>query len=82
MYKAFYFMSTPTGWLTTNQMAETLEVPRKDLLRMRDDGTLKLGCHYAAFKGKTYSRDSYLWNRRAVQKTMNKQGRVLVSSML
>ena len=75
-------MCTPTGWLTTNQMAGTLEVPRTDLLRMRDDGTLKLGRHYAAFKGKTYSRGSYLWNRRAVQKTMNKQEQVLVPSML
>jgi hypothetical protein len=74
-------MCTPSGWLTTNQMAVILEVPRKDLLRMRDDGTLKLGRHYAAFKGKTYSRESYLWNRRAVQKTINKQKRVLVPLM-
>jgi hypothetical protein len=37
-------------------MAETLEVPRTKLISMMDDGTLKLGRHYAAFKGKTYSR--------------------------
>jgi len=75
-------MCTPTGWLTTNQMAETLEVSRTDLLRMRDDGTLKLGRHYAAFKGKTYSRGSYLWNRRAVQGAMYKQEQVLAPSVL
>lgn len=75
-------MCTPTGWLTTNQMAKTLEVPRTRLISMMDDGTLKLGRHYAAFKGKTYSRGSYLWNRRAVQKTMSKQEQVLVPSML
>ena len=75
-------MSTPTGWLTTNKMAEALNVPRKDLLGMRDDGTLRLGRHYAAFKGKTYSKDSYLWNHRAVQKTMSKQEQVLAPSML
>ncbi len=82
MYKAFYFMSTPTGWLTTNKMAEALKVPRKDLLCMRDDGTLRLGRHYAAFKGKTYSKDSYLWNHRAVQRTMNEQEKLPVSSLV
>ena len=75
-------MCTPTGWLTTNQMAETLEVPRTKLISMMYDGTLKLGHHYAAFKGKTYSRGSYLCNRRAVQKTMSKQEQVLVPSMV
>lgn len=75
-------MSTPTGWLTTNKMAEALKVPRKDLLCMRDDGTLRLGRHYAAFKGKTYSKDSYLWNRRAVQKTMHEQEKILVPSIV
>ena len=58
-------MCTPTGWLTTNQMAETLEVPRTKLISMMDNGTLKLGRHYAAFKGKTYSRGSYYEQARA-----------------
>ena len=40
---------------------------------MRDDGTLKLGPHFAAFKD-TFSRDSYRWNVTSVRKALRKQG--------
>lgn len=45
---------------------------RKTLFRLRDDGTLKLGTHYRAFPGKTWSRDSYYWNVNAVRKQLQK----------
>lgn len=45
---------------------------RKELFRMRDDGTLKLGPHFAAFPG-CMSRDSYRWNVAAVRKHLHKQ---------
>lgn len=45
---------------------------RKELFRMRDDGTLKLGPHFAAFPG-CMSRDSYRWNVEAVRKHLRKQ---------
>lgn len=40
---------------------------------MRDNGTLKLGPHFAAFKD-TFSRDSYRWNVSSVRKALRKQG--------
>jgi hypothetical protein len=66
-------MAATAQWVTANQMADALSIDRQTLFRMRDDGTLKLGPHYAAFKGKTYSRDSYLWNRGSVQRAMRKR---------
>jgi hypothetical protein len=72
-------MATVATWVTANQMAASLNIDRNALFCMRDDGTLKLGPHYAAFKGKTYSRDSYLWNEKAVQHFMSKQEKQLVA---
>ena len=51
---------------------ELLGMDRQQLFKMRDDGTLKLGPHFAAFPG-TYSRDSYRWNVEAVKKHLRKQ---------
>lgn len=65
-------MAATTGWVSSTQMADELGIERKTLFRMRDDGTLRLGTHYAAFKGKTFSRDSFLWHKRTVRKTMDK----------
>ena len=48
-------------WLPVKQALEELGIDRKQLFRMRDDGTCKLGTHYAAFP-ETRSRDSYRWN--------------------
>ena len=50
---------------------ELLGMDRQQLFKMRDDGTLKLGPHFAAFPG-TYSRDSYRWNVAKVRKTLAK----------
>ena len=48
-------------WLPVKQALEELGIDRKQLFRMRDNGTCKLGTHYAAFP-ETRSRDSYRWN--------------------
>lgn len=82
MYTAFFRMAATAQWVSANQMAEALNIDRTDLFRMRDDGTLKLGPHFAAFKGKTYSRDSYLWNPGAVHRAMHKQQKELSPSLV
>jgi hypothetical protein len=52
---------------------------RKELFRMRDDGTLKLGPHFAAFP-ETRSRDGYRWNVEAVRKHLRKLERTAVAA--
>ena len=66
-------MATPRGWVSANKAEEMLGIDKKTLFKYRDDGTLKLGPHYAAFPGMTWSRDSYLWNVAAVKKQLRKQ---------
>ena len=51
---------------------EELQIERKQLFRMRDDGTCKLGTHYAAFP-ETRSRDNYRWNVPKVKKILKEQ---------
>ena len=65
-------MTKSTGWVSVARAEELLGIDRKTLFKMRDDGTLKLGPHFAAFPG-TYSRDSYRWNIEAVKKHLSKQ---------
>jgi hypothetical protein len=65
-------MAQNTGWVSVNRAEELLGIARKDLFRMRDDGTLKLGPHFAAFP-ETRSRDGYRWNVEAVRKHLRKQ---------
>jgi hypothetical protein len=55
-----------------------LGIDRKTLFKYRDDGTLRLGPHFAAFP-ETRSRDTYRWNVRAVRKHLQKQGKMAVS---
>ena len=50
-----------------------LGINKETLFRYRDDGTLKLGPHYAAFDD-TFSRDSYRWNVNSVKKHLQEQG--------
>lgn len=50
---------------------ELLGIDRQQLFKMRDNGTLKLGPHYAAFP-ETRSRDSYRWNVEKVRKHLSK----------
>ena len=64
-------MTKATGWVSVTRAEELLGIDRKQLFKMRDDGTLKLGPHYAAFP-ETRSRDSYRWNVEKVRKHLSK----------
>ena len=64
-------MTKNSGWVSIQKAEELLGIDRKTLFKYRDDGTLKLGPHFAAFPG-TYSRDSYRWNVEKVRKHFNK----------
>ena len=64
-------MAKNNGWVSVPKAEELLGIDRKTLFKYRDDGTLKLGPHFAAFPG-TYSRDSYRWNVEKVRKHLNK----------
>jgi len=66
-------MAKHSGWVSAQQAVELLGIDKKTLFQYRDDGTLKLGPHFAAFPG-TMSRDSYKWNVAAVRKQLRKQG--------
>ena len=68
-----FFMAATAGWVTANKACESLGLDKKTLFKMRDDGTLRLGPHYAAFKD-TFSRDSYRWNLTSVRKELRKKG--------
>ena len=65
-------MSKTHGWVTANQMSKELEIDKKELFKLRDNGTFNLGSHYAAFDKITFSRDSYLWNKNAVKNDWKK----------
>lgn len=73
-------MSTSTSWVSAQKAQELLGIDKKTLFRYRDDGTLKLGPHYAAF-AETRSRDSFRWNVTAVRKQLQKQGLLSCVSM-
>ena len=66
-------MASHPGWVSAQKIEELLGIDRKTLFKYRDDGTLKLGPHYAAFP-ETRSRDSYRWNVTAVRKQLTKAG--------
>jgi hypothetical protein len=66
-------MASHPGWVSAQKLEELLGIDRKTLFKYRDDGTLKLGPHYAAF-AETRSRDSYRWNVTAVRKQLTKTG--------
>ena len=53
-------------WAPVHKAERILEIDRKDLHRMRDNGTFKLGRHYGAGP-LTRSRDTYYWNIPLVQ---------------
>ena len=66
-------MASKSSWVSANKAGEILGLDRKTLFKYRDDGTLKLGPHFAAFSN-TFSRDSYRWNVVAVKKHLQKVG--------
>ena len=72
-------MAQSAGWVSISRAEELLGMDRKDLFRMRDDGTLKLGPHYAAFP-ETRSRDGYRWNVEAVRKHLRKNQGMLITA--
>jgi hypothetical protein len=72
-------MAKHPGWVSAQQVQELLGLDRKTLFKYRDDGTLKLGPHYAAFP-ETRSRDSYRWNVKAVRTHLQKQGMMPVAA--
>ena len=59
------------GWVPVTRAEELLGIDRQQLFKMRDNGTLKLGPHYAAFP-ETRSRDTYRWNVEKVRKHLSK----------
>lgn len=66
-------MASNTGWHSAKKATELLGISKETLFKYRDDGTLKLGPHFAAFSN-TFSRDSYRWNVNAVKKELLKKG--------
>lgn len=66
-------MTNSKGWVSVQQAEELLGIDRKTLFKYRDNGTLKLGPHFAAFP-ETRSRDSYRWNLEKVRKHLQKNG--------
>jgi predicted site-specific integrase-resolvase len=72
-------MAKHPGWVSAQRAGELLGIDRKTLFKYRDDGTLKLGPHYAAFS-ETRSRDSYRWNVSEVRKHLTKQGMMPVAA--
>jgi hypothetical protein len=68
-------MTTTNGWVSVQKAEDLLGIDRETLFKYRDNGTLKLGPHFAAFP-ETRSRDSYRWNVNAVKKHLHKQGKM------
>ena len=64
-------MTKAPGWVSAQKAQELLGIDRKTLFKYRDDGTLILGTHFAAFPG-CMSRDGYRWNVAAVRKKLAK----------
>jgi len=64
-------MAASSVWVSAQKAEEILGIDKQTLFKYRDDGTLKLGKHYAAFP-ETRSRDSYRWNVKAVRNSLDK----------
>ena len=60
-------------WVTARKATQILGIDKKTLFRYRDDGTLKLGPHYAAFP-ETKSRSSFRWNVKNVKQQLQEKG--------
>jgi hypothetical protein len=64
-------MASHPGWVPAYRVEEILGIDKKTLYKFRDNGTLRLGPHYAAFP-ETRSRDSFRWNVNAIRKVLDK----------
>ena len=62
-------MAKAKRWVITRQAQEALGLDRETLFKYRDDGTLKLGPHYAAFP-ETRSRSSFRWNVNKIRRQL------------
>ena len=69
--QATQVMASHFGWVPAYRIEELLGIDKKTLYKFRDNGTLRLGPHYAAFP-ETRSRDSFRWNVNAIRKTLAK----------
>jgi hypothetical protein len=72
-------MTKANGWVPVKQAEELLGIKRETLFKYRDNGTLKLGPHFAAFP-ETRSRDGYRWNVPAVRKHLRKKELLVAAS--
>jgi hypothetical protein len=66
-------MTKTEGWVMTSKAPTLLGIDKQTLFKYRDDGTLKLGPHYAAFP-ETRSRNNFRWNVTRIRKDLRKQG--------
>tara|TARA_A100000172_G_C3041346_1_gene110617 strand:+ start:2488 stop:2703 length:216 start_codon:yes stop_codon:yes gene_type:complete len=66
-------MAKAKRWVITRQAQEALGLDRETLFKYRDDGTLKLGPHYAAFP-ETRSRSSFRWNVNKIRRQLQEKG--------
>mgnify|MGYP003131755031 FL=1 len=66
-------MAKAKGWVITRRAQEALGLDRETLFKYRDDGTLKLGPHYAAFP-ETRSRSSFRWNINKIRRQLQEKG--------
>ena len=69
-------MTKAKTWVITRHAYEQLGIDRDTLFQYRDDGTLKLGPHYAAFP-ETRSRSSFRWNVKKVRQALEEQGKLI-----
>ena len=66
-------MKKVNGWVITRRAYEALGIDKETLFKYRDDGTLKLGQHYAAFT-ETRSRRSFRWNINKIRRQLQEKG--------
>ena len=66
-------MAKAKRWVITRRAQEALGLDRETLFKYRDDGTLKLGPHYAAFP-ETRSRSSFRWNVNKIRRQLQEKG--------
>lgn len=64
-----HLMAQRGTWVSAQKIEELLGIDRKTLFKYRDNGTFKLGMHFAAFP-ETRSRDSYRWNLKTVKQQL------------
>jgi len=72
-------MTNNSEWVTPRKATQILGIDKKTLFKYRDDGTLKLGPHYAAFE-KTRSRDTYRWNIEKVKEELQKRNLIPIAA--